>query len=324
MRIRHCVAVSFAGIVVGLVACGGNASSSCGSYFDSLISYETKCNGSSVTGDVSGLKSNFQTYCGALDKAPGANNFGGQLDTCVSLLNGASCGATINCKIAGTLSDGTACVAGLQCTGGDCNTSGATTVPNSEVTCGKCASYLAVGAQCGGTNTTSTCDPGTGSCVNGTCTAFAQQGQSCATAQCTGGLTCDTTKTCQPPPSKGQACTLTCQAPYKCISQTCADVVQEGGACPTGVECASNLTCDPQTKTCKKPTVAGAGQPCGIVQNQIVGCDTGFTCKQTNSQGTCVAVKEAGAACTVGQHECDEFLLCINGTCGVPDFSVCK
>ena len=323
MRIRHCVAVSFAGIVVGLVACGGNASSSCGSYFDSLVSYETKCNpGAQVDTSVKG---NFQTYCGSLDKAPGANNVGGQIDNCVSLLNGASCGATINCKVAGTLPDGSGCGVGVQCSGSDCNMSNKTAVPNSEVTCGKCTSYLAVGAQCGGTTSTGTCDPGTGSCVNGTCTAFAQQGQSCATAQCTGGLTCDTTKTCQPPPAKGQACTFFCQSPYKCVAQVCADAVQVGGACPTGTECASSLTCDQPTKTCKQPTLAGSGQPCGFVQTQVIACQTGLKCNTGgNGQGTCIAPKQAGEACTVGQGECAEFLYCINGTCAVPDFSVCK
>jgi hypothetical protein len=323
MRIRHCVAVSFAAIVVGLVACGGNASSSCGSYFDSLVSYENKCD-PGIQIDTS-AKSTFQTYCGALAAAPGTNNFSGQLDTCVGLLNGATCGATINCKIAGTLGDGTACGVGVQCSGGRCDTSNATTIPNSEVTCGKCASYLAVGAQCGANG--GLCDPGTSSCTNGTCVAFAQQGQSCAAANCAGGLTCDATKICQPQPTKGQACTGSCQAPYKCIQNTCADAVQSGGACPTGNECAGSLFCNPQTKTCQQVTTVGAGQPCGFIQNQIIGCQSGLTCQSgTTGQGTCVAPKQAGDACTVGQKQCADspFLLCINGTCAVPDYSVCK
>src|SRR5678815_1261972 len=323
MRIRQCVAVSFAAIVVGLVACGGNASSSCGSYFDSLVAYENKCS-PGIQLDTS-AKGNSQTYCASLDKAPGSSNLSGQIDTCVNLLNGAACGTTVNCKVAGTLPDGSGCGVSVQCSGGQCNTSNATAVPNSEVTCGKCASYLAVGAQCGGTGG-GTCDPATSECTNGTCVGFAQQGQSCATAPCAAGLTCDqTAKTCQPPPTKGQACTFTCQAPYKCVSQTCADPVQANGACPTGNECASSLTCDQATHTCKPYTSVGAGQACGFVQNQIVTCNAGLKCQAgSTGQGTCIAPKQVGEACTVGQGDCAAFLYCINGTCNVPDYSVCK
>jgi len=323
MRIRHCVAVSFAAIVVGLVACGSGASGSCGSYFDSLVSYENKCN-PGATIDTS-VKANFQTYCTSLDKAPGANNFAGQIDTCVSLINSGTCGTLINCKVAGTLGDGTACGVSVQCSGGLCNTSNATTVPNSELTCGKCASYVAPGSPCGGT-TGGTCDPGTSTCSNGTCVAYAQQGQSCATTSCAPGLTCDqTAKTCQAPPSKGQACTSACQPPYKCISQTCGDAVQAGGACPNGNECGGSLICDQQTKTCKTVTTVGVGQPCGFVQNQIVACNVGLKCQSGNTgAGTCIAPKQAGEACTVGNGDCAEFLYCVNGTCAVPDYSVCK
>ena len=324
MRIRHCVALSLATIVVGLVACGGSPGSSCGSYFDQLVAAEQKCD-PGVTIDTSS-KSNFQNLCTAFGNAPGANNLSSQIDKCTSQISSAACGASVDCKVAGTLPDGTACGVGIQCSGARCDTSNATTVPNSEVTCGTCASYAAVGSQCGPTNGNKECDPGTGECVNGTCVAFAQQGQSCTTAPCAAGLSCDqTAKTCQPPPTKGQACTFACQAPYKCISQTCADAVQQGGACPTGNECAGGLTCDQTTKTCKPVTLAPAGQPCGFVQNQIIACQSGLKCQQSgNGQGTCIAPKQAGDACTVGQGQCATFLACINGTCAVPDYSVCK
>lgn len=319
MRIRHCVAVSFATIVVGLVACGGSPGSSCGSYFDQLVSTQQKCDPGAIV-DTS-QKSNFESYCDALSKAPGANNLSGQIDTCSNLVSNASCGATINCKVAGTLPDGAACGAVIQCAGARCDTTNGTAVPNSEITCGKCGSYLAVGGDCsqGGV-----CDPGTSSCVGGKCVAYAQQGQSCASAQCVGPLLCDAqAKTCQQPPTKGQACTQGCEAPYKCIQGTCADAVQSGGACTTN-ECAGGLECDQQTKTCKPITLAASGQPCGFLQNQIVGCQSGLKCQISSTSGTCIQPKQAGEACTVGKGECATFLACTNGTCAAPDFSVCK
>ena len=325
MRIRHCVAVSFAAGVIGLVACGGSPGSSCGSYFDSLVAAEQKCD-PGVQIDTS-VKANFETYCDkSLAKASGTNNLAGQISNCASLVQNYSCGASLNCKVAGTLPDGTACGVAPQCSGALCDTKNSTAIPNSEVVCGKCASYLAVGAQCGTTGGGS-CDSSTSSCTNGTCVALAQQGQSCATAECTGGLLCDPqAKTCQPLPTKGAACpSFECQAPYRCVSGTCADAVQAGGACPTGAECAGGLTCDQLTKTCKAPTLAPAGQPCGFVQNQIVDCQTGLRCQQgTTGQGTCIVPKHAGEACAVGKGECASFLFCINGTCTVPDYSVCQ
>jgi hypothetical protein len=318
------VAVSFAAIVVGLVACGGGPSAACGNYFDQLVAQEQKCD-PGVQIDPS-LKTNFENVCDALGRAPGTNNLAGQIDACANQLSNSACGASVNCKIAGSLPDGSACGTGVQCAGSLCDNT--TQVPNSELTCGKCASYLAVGATCGTANT-GQCDPAISACNGGKCVALAQQGQDCTTTPCANGLTCDqTAKTCQPPPplpTKGATCQFVCASPYKCIAQVCADAVQAGGACPTGLECASNLTCNPQTKTCVQPTLAPAGQPCGFVNNQVVSCQSGLECKQgPNSQGTCVAPKLAGDACTVGQGECATFLFCINGTCGVPDYSVCK
>jgi hypothetical protein len=324
MRIRHCVAVSLAAIVVGLVACGGSASSSCGNYFDQSTAAEQKCD-PSATADTSS-KGNFENLCTAIVKAPGVSNFTGQIDSCASQVGSAACGANVNCKIVGTLADGTACGVGVQCAGSLCVSTTTTPDPNSEVTCGKCASYTAVGGQCG-TTSTNECDPATSACMNGACTAYASQGQSCASAPCATGLSCDPqAKTCGAPPTKGQACPgFECATPYKCIAGSCADAVQAGGACPTGFECADSLSCDQQTKTCTAPTLAPAGQPCGFVQNQIVDCQSGLQCQQSgNGQGTCVAPKEAGAACTVGKGECATFLACINSVCAVPDYSVCQ
>jgi hypothetical protein len=109
-------------------------------------------------------------------------------------------------------------------------------------------------------------------------------------------------------------------APYKCISQVCADAVGQGGACPTGTECQSSLTCDTTTKTCQPTTLAQAGQPCGLVQNQFVQCATNLKC----SNSVCVALKASGDTCVAGQGDCQAGLSCVNGTCGVPDYTICN
>ena len=192
--------------------------------------------------------------------------------------------------------------------------------PASELQCGVCASFVAIGGDCsmGGS-----CDDTTSSCVNGKCAAYVGQGGACGgtAGDCTPGLTCNAmSSTCQPLPAKGQACTFECAAPERCVSSVCADPVQQGGACPTGLECASNLECDGTTKTCQPPTTAQVGQACGLVNNMAVLCAEGLNC--TNA--VCVAPKTAGQACTVGMNQCALFLMCISGTCAVPDYTVCK
>jgi hypothetical protein len=318
MRVRQGLTVAFATIGVAVVACGGSASSSCSDYLNAAISYGQKC-GTSLTTVDDAAKNNFEKLCTALSTAPGASDFPSQIEKCASRLGSIDCNASLSCSVKGTLPDGAACGAATQCAGGLCNTSN-TPNPSSELTCGTCASYVALGSAC----SSGKCDPTMGACENGTCVAFATQGQSCTAAPCGSDLLCDTTThTCQPFPTKGAACTFECAYPYKCSSQTCIDPVAQGGACPTGNECASNLACDPQTKTCVTPTLAAAGQPCGFVTNQFVACQSGLKCSNGQPQ-TCVVPKAAGEACVVGNDECQAYLVCVNATCQVPDYSLCK
>ena len=316
MSVRRLLAASVGAGVVLLVACGGSPGSSCGSYYDELVSRASSCGASTSNLDPN-AKSGLSAACDNLAKAPGASNFAGQVDQCTNQLKSLTCDqSTPSCLITGSLADGSACATSVQCTGGRCDTSG-TTSTNTEVPCGKCASYVAVGGSCASGGT---CNPTTGTCSNGTCTAFAQQGQSCTNGvACVSGLTC-AQGTCAPLPTKGQACTSSCASPYRCISGTCADAVQAGGAC-TFSECATNLTCVSQK--CVAPTYAAEGQPCGLVNGQAVSCQGGLRCSGLQG-GTCVAPKNAGDACTVGKLECATSLSCIGGTCAVPDYSVCK
>ncbi len=318
MRFHRCLLVSVAaGSLVTAVACSGGAGSSCGSYYDALVAYTQRC-GSTTSLDAS-ERSNFVDACNSLANAPGTNNLSGQIDSCTSELKSAACGGIPSCIIRGTLADGAACGNPVQCSGGRCaNTQQSSAT--SEIGCGTCGAYAKLGDACG--NTGAACDTSTGSCVNGTCTAYVAQGGACGSGQgdCATGLSCDSTQTCQPPPGKGEACTLFCQSPYACIGGTCADAVGENGACPTGLECASNLQCDFTTHTCMKPTTAKAGEACGVVNNQFVNCDSGLSCQNK----VCVAPKKKGDACTVGKGECDVYLACVDSVCVVPDYSVCK
>jgi hypothetical protein len=319
MSLRHVLAMAGAGAVIGLVACSGGVDSSCGNYIDAAIAYDTKCN-SAVTVPAQ-AKTNFVKLCEALAAAPGARDFASEIDQCSSQIQSLDCNGSLTCKITGSLPDGAACGAGSQCAGGVCSTSSTPTIPDSEMTCGTCSSYVPVGGDC----SIDHCDPATSECMQNKCVAYAQQGQSCAGAPCANALLCDSTNTCQPYPTKGQSCTLACASPEVCSNGTCSDPVQQGGACPTGIECASGLTCDATSHTCVTPTLAGSGQPCGFVNNQIVDCQTGLKCS-SSSQGssTCVTPKEIGDPCTVGNSECDTFLLCVGGTCQVPDYTVCQ
>ena len=318
MRLLHFVTPVLGGIAVCAVACSSGVQGSCGSYFDTVISYEAKC-GSSLFLDSS-EKSAFEDYCGALAAEPGVKDLASQIDRCNSALQARDCNAGSNCSIRGTLADGAACGNSTQCAGGLCD--GTQSSATTEVSCGKCASYLQVGADCSGG--TGTCDPTTSACVQGKCAAFVQKGESCAAAPCASGLTCDlATSTCAALPQKGAACTGECASPYRCVSGTCADAVQENGACTTSGDCAPNLTCSNQT--CVAPQQAAEGQPCGFVNNQIVGCQTGLKCAQESTNAfTCIAPKPSGASCTVGKGECAAFLACVGGTCQLPDYSTCK
>jgi hypothetical protein len=326
---RIALAIGTCGGVVLAVACsGGGIESSCGNYFDALNAVANKCGAGNLF-DPS-ARPGFLLDCAALAKAPGTPNLSSEIDQCANAVNAATCNnlgsAIVGCSLRGTLSDSAACASSVQCAGGRCVTGMAS--PTSELVCGTCASYSPVGAACGGT-TNASCDPTTGSCINGTCLAFIQQGGACGatgTGSCASGLQC-TAQTCQPPPTKGQACTLFCASPERCVAGTCQDPVAQGGACPTGNECQSSLTCDAQTKTCVKPPVAGANQPCGFINQKNVSCDTGLKCINASDAGTgstCVTEPTQGQACTVGLNECAPGLTCIGNTCQVPDYTVCK
>jgi hypothetical protein len=309
-------------VLICVGACSGGVDSSCGSYFDALNAYLSQCS-TSTLGFVFDLDASeraaFLQECDAIAKAPGTSNFADQVSTCASAVRSStsSCSSSLDCSFRGTLADGSACGSSVQCSGGVCDTSGTMPNPMSELQCGVCASFAPIGGSC----TTASCDGSTSSCTDGTCVAYISAGGACGgnVSTCAPGLECNGA-TCGSPPTKGQACTLECHSPYLCINMTCADAVGQGGACPVGNECATNLTCDPQSHTCVTPTLAQLGQACGVINNQVVDCASGLNC----TTQICTAPLAAGAACTVGKGQCGAFLDCISGTCQVPDLTVCN
>jgi len=137
-----------------------------------------------------------------------------------------------------------------------------------------CASGLYCGLNLGGTNTA-------------VCMAYAESGQSCATASCDVGLAC-------------QPGTQICGAPFAI-----------GAACGTDNDCAGTATCS-TSLVCAAP--AALGQPCfgftptpGDTTGEKNPCVSGANCVN----GTCAAAVADGGACTNSEQ-------CASGLCMVP------
>lgn len=281
-----------------IVACGGKLDDICGSYVDAFNHHAEQCS-MPILDDAT--KASFVSLCDAIAKAPGTDHFQSAVDSCGDAMKSdKSCDSRdVPCIIRGTLPDGAACAVSAQCAGGICNSTSLEPNPNSEINCGTCASYAEVGESCDHTQ----CNPMTGSCsgiTQGVCQAYAKEGESCdgpSAGSCGPSLFCSFEgNVCAKLPTKGEGCPESpCEDPYRCIQGACTDGVGEGGACPTGLECAPGLDCDFNAKTCTKPASDGA------------------------------PAKKAGEACVVGHGDCEAFsLVCIGGTCQPPDYTVCK
>ena len=314
MQLRHGIAAALAGSVIFASACGGGVDSACGDYFDAFEGLLQECAPALAADPAS--RSASVSACSRLASAPGAGDLAGSLESCASKLKSLeACSlAGFGCTLHGTLADGSPCASSAQCAGGAC--ANAKSSATSELACGTCATVLAPGAAC---SSSSDCDSSVGNCQNGKCTAYGAQGAPCSTqAPCAINLVCSSAGTCDAIPGNGQPCTTVCLNPYRCVAGSCTTGVSEGGACPNGGECATGLEC--ANKTCAKPTLAAAGQPCGSVNGNYTGCVTGTKCENQ----VCATVKQSGEACVVGNSECAVDLLCIAGTCQVPDYASCK
>ncbi len=305
--VRSFVAIAL-GTLALLAACGGRSiETSCANLFDREVAFFQRCGGSIDPAQ----KSAYVDACVQMATAPGTNDLASQLDAC-SL---DSCDGK-TCILRGTLPANAPCAVGSQCQSGFCKVSSS---PTSELACGTCEVVGALGDDC---STTFRCQDGL-YCDTTTfkCTPVVGQGQPCPNLEgCDVGLYCDpVANVCLTPPGKGQPCTSQCASPYLCLGSVCTDPEPVGGPCPVGDECSVNLVCDPQTQLCAPTPISQVGGPC---QPAVVAvCASGLICV---GAGTCIVPKQQGAACTVGNDECAQNLLCIDGTCQIPDYGTCK
>ena len=117
----------------------------------------------------------------------------------------------------------------------------------------------------------------------GTCQAFAQLDQGCATTTCAKGLACDSTQTC-----KAEAAV--------------------NGPCP----CQAGLWCDSSAAspgTCRTPQTSGTCKSTNSGQ-----CAVGYACVGTTGSETCQSMVGLGGDCTAGSDLCGLGYSCDAGT----------
>jgi hypothetical protein len=228
--------------------------------------------------------------------------------------------------------------------------------------CVQATGPLANGQPCAfpGQCQTGFCDlaPGVGC---GTCAAAPQAGDSCASlSTCGQVLTCITAvTTCSGFAPQGGPCSKSalCGTGLYCVGATsstpgtCDPAVEDAGApCdPTakngpGCDRQHGLTCSSVSKTCAPlPPYAGAGQPCGTLNGELVVCGGAGVCTATGADAgpdaapdaappafTCVVPAADGAECNVILGPgCLSPARCIatdggaSGTCQFPNASLC-
>ena len=156
------------------------------------------------------------------------------------------------------------------------------------ITCGKCAPPPTEGA----------------TCVSGACPV---------TLACSAGV-------CVKPGGVGAACKATsaCAQTLACRKGVCA-AHAKGDACDPGAaspECSfsAGLFCDGATMQCQSLTLATIG----------VACAGAFSCRGASCvAGTCAPLLLDGASCSGATAACKSPLVCVSGTCALPDSKTC-
>jgi hypothetical protein len=133
---------------------------------------------------------------------------------------------------------------------------------------------------------------------------------------------------CVGPAAKDAACGTTqpCMRTLACIGAKCATPGGVSFACSANTDCdgAHGFYCNTQTKVCTQTQFATTGQPCGIVNKNIVACTASETCANiTNGAGTCHQVAADGAPCGPGIACMPPALCSSTARCTVPNPSVC-
>jgi hypothetical protein len=239
------------------------------------------------------------------------------VEACVQQIPNWACSDYINdlntppaCQQAtGSLASGAACAFPGQCSSGFC-----AIVPGSA--CGVCATLPQQGDSCA---ELTTCGAGLAcNTVSSACTTYALSGSPCALGQpCVTGNDCE---------GASSGVSGTCDLSAETLGTTCN---------PTGGGCDANqgLTCNSESKQCVALQLAGAGQPCGQVNDEGASCTNGGKCvgESGSTPGTCTATAAVGAACDLAAGPgCISPSRCIvageagtAGTCLIPDASQC-
>jgi hypothetical protein len=162
------------------------------------------------------------------------------------------------------------------------------------------------------------CYPGIAVCVNGTCEAFAVEGDPCGGVDqpsCGPGLRCDPTNGCAPL-AAGSLCNsdFDCLGTEFCDGSQCRPRIEVGASCngaPHG--CVGWAACNTQNFVCE--AAGHVGQPCGSTMGDESLC-IGGACQlsQTSNPNACVPLKQDGEPCQIGSE-------CASGGC---DAGLCK
>lgn len=156
------------------------------------------------------------------------------------------------------------------------------------------------------------------------CRRLPAVGEPCSSGRCVDSAYCDYATgsgVCAARKAVGQTCTATtqCESTLGCISGTCAPRLMEGASCEAFAgTCASGLSCDTVTRTCRKPDYSvDDGEPC--TQSTLV-CGAGLKCRNVmeNADGGVGMVGTCRPA-TAGD-DCHGSYGCPDGAhCAIPD-----
>ncbi|MEO8798783.1 MAG: hypothetical protein ABI551_12925, partial [Polyangiaceae bacterium] len=142
---------------------GGSIADACTSYANAYVAYAQKCEGGLDPAKANDFAARFATLCTSELSLKGIPDLTGELSSCTSALQGASCSTNISqidaCQLddkSGTLANGDVCTTDLQCQSGSCDTKSTSSADSGAGTenanCGKCAAAVADGADCSSGN----------------------------------------------------------------------------------------------------------------------------------------------------------------------------
>jgi len=251
-------------------------------------------------GDVETCAKRQGLTCTKAMMAPGSTVTPAQARTCIEALDDTTCeqifyrNTPMSCRFMGTRAAGLACTDDSQCQSGHCQR------PNATM-CGMCGMPGGAGADC---------------------TEDDDCGQS---------LIChEDDKKCVAPAGTGMACNdaVPCRVGLRCAGGTCMPQLNtEGADCEEEDDCNNTLGlfCNPFSNKCSEVEVAGPGEDCGLVNNEVVICRNLAECVTAGGAlaGKCGPVAGDGQACDENTP-CQEPAECIEDVCKIPDPLVCN